>query len=135
MLENKPKPKTKKEDSEAWKAAIFYNFTNPQGRPHKSLGDKPCAKRSRNLWTPMVQEFEDFAASQGITNHEALNLFIKECNEVWKIKKPKDDKELPQLDATALIYNANLSRGQYLNIRQACLPNGIVFLARKKLTP
>ena len=83
--------KLKKEDSEAWKAAIFYNFTNPQGRSHKSLGDKPCAKSSRNLWTPMVQEFEDFAASQGITNHEALNLFIKECNEVWKIKKPKDD--------------------------------------------
>ena len=133
LLENKPKPRSKAEVVESWKAAVFHKSTNPQGRPRKSLGDKPCAKRSRNLWTPMIREFENFATSNGLTNHEALNLFVKECNEVWKTKKSKNEKELPEMEATALIYNANLSRGQYQIIMQACLPYGIVFPVRKKI--
>ena len=55
-----------------------------------------------------------------------MDLISNECKRQWK-SKPTKTTDMPIEDATALIYNVNLSFNQYQMIRTICLPHDIQF--------
>ena len=85
------------------------------------------------LWKEKVTEFEEFAESHNISKTVALDDFVAECKRKWNVKTVRENVDLPIVEATALIYNVNLSLGQYQAIRSLCLPFGINFPTRNKI--
>lgn len=112
---------------------MFFEQKLNSGRKRKRLSENPGSKTKSLIWKEKVVEFEEFAESQNVSNTEALNSFVQECYKKWKVKLAKKKVELPVIEATALIYNVNLSIGQYQAIRSLCLPFGLVFPPRNKI--
>ena len=60
-------------------------------------------------------------------------MLTKECERHWKTKAVKQPAKMPVEDATAMIYNVNLSLNQYQMIRSLCLPYKFHFPTRNNI--
>ena len=123
-----------------WNETIFFESPSEDettkdtgGRPLSFLGDGPCPKKSKTILKDAVRFIEDFALDQKLTREEALKVITKECNRVWKTKSTETKATIPPTDATALIYNANISLNQYQFLRSVCLPHGVIFPTRNTI--
>lgn len=128
LLNNKPHKKT---NIEHWESKTFIEFKMlPGKRKNSLLGDEPCTKVSKNILQEAVKYIEGYAAEQNISKEEALSMISNECKRVWKYREEKPKGSMSVDDATALIYNVNLSSRQYQMIRSLCLPHGLLFPTR-----
>ena len=98
-----------------------------RGRPSVTLGDQPCKKKERTLLRGMVEAVERFAQEQNISKEEALQMTVDECHRIWHTPNNPSKCTIPVVDATALVYNVNLSTSQYQMIRTVCLKHEMVF--------
>lgn len=138
LLEGKPGNKASADDVSAWKESVFYEVKppsdeKPQGRPSTTLGGEPCMKKQRTILKSMVENIESFAENQNLTKEDALKRIIDECNRKWNSSVQPQKSTIPVPDATALMYNVNLSVHQYQTIRTVCLLFGVVFPPRNSI--
>ena len=98
-----------------------------------TLGDSPCLKKTRLILKDVVDCIEQFAINQHVSRENVLNMVIEECHRVWHIAQKPFKCQIPEIDATAMIYNVNLSTKQYQMIRTLCLPYGVVFPTRNSV--
>ena len=131
LIETKPNHKESEENQLVWRNKEFMTL-HKGGRPRKSLGENPCTKHARSILNEKALQLEQFALDENITKEDALDMLVSECKRKWKIKCVKKCY-LPQIDATALIYNINLSIAQYQMLRYICLPFNIVFPVRNDI--
>ena len=117
----------------SWNESIFHETINLGGRPISCLGDGPSPKKSRTILSDAVRFIENFACNQNVSKEEALDMISAECERVWKKKSTKPEAALPLIDATALIYNVNLSCNQYQMLRSICYPHGLIFPTRNTI--
>lgn len=132
LIETKPSSKTSDDSQLAWCKKVFMTVNSKGGRPKKSLGERPCTKRVRSIMSENVLQLEEFAHRENITREDALEMLIGECKRKWKVNKV-EKCYLPEIDATALIYNINLSITQYQMLRSICLPYQMVFPVRNQI--
>ena len=133
LLEHKPANKSSAEILTEWGNKYFFVVHPAVGRPRKSLGDGPCSKLSKSILHEQVVLLEKFADEQNISKEKALEMLNAECARYWKLKSKCEKATLPELDATALVYNMNLSLPQYQLLRTTCLPHNIEFPPRNKI--
>ena len=146
LVESKPGNKSSQLTIEKWEGTEFFNTEkttpNPipddekpkkKGRPSVTLADQPCSKIERNILKEMVSTLENFAADQGISNEDALQMTIEACRHTWKTPPDTVKCTIPVVDATALVFNVNLSTNQYQMIRTICLEHGVVFPPRNSI--
>ena len=58
---------------------------------------------------------------------------VEACKRAWKSPPDQAKATIPVADATALIFNVNLSTTQYQMIRTICLKHGLVFPTRNDI--
>ena len=146
LADQKPTSKTTQVTIAKWEQSPFVTTVEPptstlppppddekpkKGRPSLTLGDKPCLKVERNTLKVMVQAVEKFATEQNITKEEALQKTVDACYRTWNTTVSRPAKSsMPVFDATAMMFNVNLSTQQYQMIRTLCLEHGIVLPPR-----
>ena len=70
----------------------------------------------------------DFAEQQGVSIDDVILLLQEHKN--LKKQQENEIKAFPVSEATAMIYNIDISINQYQMIRSICLPHGIHFPTR-----
>ena len=142
LIENKQRSGSAKHVVEHWETSKFIAASLPlppddekpkRGRPTVNLRDQPCKKKKHLLLKEMVEAVEKFSQEQNISKEEALTLTVDECHRIWRGKDNPPWKTIPTVEATALIYNVNLSTSQYQMIRTACLKHDVVFPVRNDI--
>ena len=142
LITSKPGNKDSAEIVDTWKKEIFFQYIPPdekiadsvkKGRPYVTLSNEPCLKKSRSILKKMVDAVEAFATEQKIAREDALDLIVEECNRSWNTSIISTKVSIPELDATALVYNLDLSIHQYQMLRTLCLSHGVSFPVRNAI--
>ena len=92
-------------------------------------------RKLRQLWKMLFPASSNWQLSRIFQKEKVLEMIIEECNRAWHLKPSVSAKKsnIPDVDATALIYNINLSTNQFQMIRTLCLPHNVVFPIRNKI--
>ena len=139
LLVSRPGNKLSEENFNEWKKVVFFDFDVPapldekpkqRGRPSMTLGDHPCLKKQRLVMKEMVDTIEQFAEEQRMEKENVLQMIVYECHRKWHTSVKPSTRKIPIPDATALLYNVNLSLNQYQMVRTLCLPHGVEFPPR-----
>ena len=83
------------------------------GRPTKRLSDNPGRKTENNILDRIIQDLEDSAQEQNIAPQVLLEKLVQRSQEKWNKKSPSKKKDVPVKDASAMMFNVNLSIQQY----------------------
>lgn len=132
------------EQLELWKEKAFVNLVAEQaelldetltaeptnekekrGRPKKRLSDEVCAKTEEKILMPVVQELENIAEEQGISNPDLLKKLNAICEKKWIDKRESESTEISCEAACGLIYNNEFSVNQYQELRLFFLKFGV----------
>ena len=81
----------------------------------------------------MVEAVEEFAERHKLAKEDVLQMTVDECNRTWHSSIKNTKCTIPVVEATALLYNVNLSTNQYQMIRTVCLKYGVVFPPRNSI--
>ena len=92
----------------------------------KNPSDNPGTRTLNKILDDQIRDLEEAAAEQGISREEYLDLLSRRCRQIWKVDEKGDkSRTLSVKDATALIYNLDLSVNKYqvfrIRIRNADL--------------
>ena len=70
---------------EAFVMETIVPKTSPVGRKRKKLGDESIGRTTRNkIVDSIVNDIEEFAQKEGVSNNELLDLFIKRSQNKWR---------------------------------------------------
>ena len=58
---------------------------------------------------------------------------VDECNRTWHSSIARTESSISDVDATAIIYNVNISISRYQMIRSFCLPLGPIFSTKNAI--
>ena len=141
LVSTKPGNKSSSTQQDEWDSRVFSHggdnseskVETKKGRPRSSLGDEPTKKTACAILRKQVLDLESFATEQNISKEVALKMLVDECNRLWKRKEPAAKSSMPVSDATALLYNINLSVHQYQLLRTLSLPHNIIFPVRNSI--
>ena len=142
LLDTKPGNKCTSAELKTWEDDIFYDFVHcgktekRKGRPPVVLGDSPCLKKTRSILSEAISNIEQFATDQNVSKEKALQMVVDECCRTWHLSSSNalsTKATIPVVEATALIYNVNISTNQYQMIRTLCLPHNVVFPIRNTI--
>ena len=124
-----------------WRKEVFLDLekSNPSsdsvaGRKRKSLGDDPCEKTIKKIINPIIDKLESIAAEEGVQNHQLLEQLVAHCNKRWGIvEKTSKLQTCSTEDATALIYNLDISINKYQELRLDLLKNNFNLPTRNEV--
>ena len=98
-------------------------------KPKARLSDEPCRKVEKNILKCIIESMGDQAKEENVSKEVYLGKLLREVVVQWKVDnatlkraskellgEPTDDSVSVE-DATALIYNADLSQRQYQQVR------------------
>ena len=103
-----------------------------RGRPKKRLSEQPTERTSHKILDGVLNYLNTVAGEQNITTDSLL----RALSERWAQRNGKCREETPNMDelsACSIIYNINLSLGQYQELRMELLPHGFALPIRNEV--